>query len=379
METATTQKKLGNYTDFKEGYYSNKEFIFVLNHINQNPSFKSDRGLGRHYPPSVRVLLYDEVFDEENNRMRIIRYVPGESSIFMDEQTPDDKVPKRNYHLEFVDGVKRIDGTQTLLIKYLMITNKNGSNPKKDASVHPRFFTVDPGQGLKTVMDADELLSEAQHFCYKGDWDEVAAYAQVLGVPLDKDSREIRYSLRMIASNNPKKFMDGLKSPKMIRKYYALEALKEGIITKNNTTNTINWKDGGAITQAPIGKDLLDDFVDATFTPNGEKVWDAVMGILRPEKSASAVSTQLQNIPSEKEVTKLTEDIKPVIPQVIVGDVSEEEATSFIDRGVAKGLIAFTKPMWHKYNDENYSKKNLIQELRVNPVLLARLKSDLNK
>ena len=374
-----SQRKLGSYSDFKSGNFFSKEFIFVLNHINQTPSFKSGRGNGMHYPPSYRLLLVDQVFDSATGVMRNIRYIPGEMSIFQDEQTPDDKIPKKNFHLEFIDGDKLVDGRQTLLIKYLMTTNKNGSNPNRDKSVRPAFFTVDPGEGLKSVMDSDELLAEAQHFCYKGDWDEVAAYAMVLGIPLDRDAREIRYSLRMKATADPKRFMEGLRSPKMKRKYYVMEALKEGIIVKNSSTNTINWKDGGAITQAPMGKDLVDDFVDASFSPNGEKVWSAIMGILRPEASLPKVVTELQNVPSDADLNQIKIDVKPVIPQVIIADISDEEVSDFIDRGLKSGAIVFTKPQWHKIDGKNYSRKALAQELKVNPILLAKLKTELSK
>lgn len=373
-----SQKRLGSFADFKSGNYSGKEFVFVLNHINQNPSFKSGRGQGVHYPPSVRVLLYDEIFDKEANRQRVIRYIPGETSIYMDEQSSDDKIAKRNFHLEFINGDKRVDGTQTLLIKYLMLTNKNGSNPNRDKSVNPRFFTVDPGEGLKVVMDSDELLSEAQHFCYKGDWDEVAAYSMVLGIPLDRDAREIRYSLRMIASNDPKKFMDGLKSPKMKRKYFVMEALREGIIVRNPANNTVSWKDGGVITQAPIGKDLIEDFVDATFTPNGEKVFSAIMGVLRPETSSPKIATELTNIPAE--VTKEGPKFDgPVVPQVVMADISDAEVDSLIERAEAKGVITYAAPFWFKFNGKSYKKKEALSAaLKGDPFLVAELKKQLN-
>lgn len=374
---SSVSRKLGSYADFKSGKYANKEFVFVLNHINENPSYKSARGVGRHFPPSVRMPLYDEIFDAEKGIQRVIRYIPGEKSIYMDEQTSDEKIPKKPYYLEFIDGDKRIDGKQTLLIKYLMTTNKNGSNLERDKTAKIKFFTVDPGQGLQSVMDADEMLSEAQHFCYKGDWDEVAAYAMVCGIPLDSDPREIRYALRLRATADPKKFMDGLKSPKMKRKYFTMEALKMGIIEKNMSTNTINWKAGNAITQAPMGKDLVDDFVDATFTPNGEKVWDAIMGMMRPEKKVPSIKTELQNTPSEPEMNQIASDLKPVIPQVIVADVSDEDLSRYIESGVTKGVIIFSKPFWYKYNEKNHKLPDLMMELKTNPVLLAKLKSEI--
>lgn len=380
METSTiTQHKLGSYADFKSGRYDTKQFIFVLNHINQKPSYSSSRGIAAHYPPSYRLLLEDNIYDTEKNMMRTIRYIPGEMSIFKDEQTPDDKVPKQNFHLEFINGDKLIGGRETLLIKYLMLTNKNGSNPNRDKAVRAAFFTVDPGESLKSVMESDELASEAQHFCYKGAWDEVAAYAMVLGMPLDKDPAEIRYSLRMRAKENPKAFLDGLNSKNMKRKYFVMEAINQGILKKNSQTNTISWRDGGVITQAPIGKDMVDDFVDSTFTTNGEKVFQAIMAILRPEEKIVKVPTELVNTPSAEELAKIKLETMPVIPQVVLTDITNDEALAYLEKGVEKGCITFKKPMWYTYKDQNKSKKDWIEILKTTPTVLAQLKADLYK
>jgi len=375
------QKTLGNYSDFRSGDTRNKEFIFVLNHINQNPSYKSARGVGVHFPPSFRLALVDSVYDESKGVMREIRYIPGEMSIYKDEQTADDKVAKATYYAEFVNGEYVIQGHDTLKLKFFMLSNYNGTNPKRDAGRNVRFYLVDPGLGLETVMAEDELLTEAQQFCYKGSWDEVAAYAMVLNIPITNDVRQVRYSLKMRAQADPKRFMEGLKNPKMKRKYFVMQALNEGIIEKNFTTNSINWKKGRAITQSPIGKDLIDDFVDATFSPAGETVYKTLMGILRPELSVPNVETELKPELSEAKIAELKADLAPKEkPKMVLSDENDEELVALVREAVSKGVIEYLKPMWYKYKGETYRKEDgMVSALRTDHKLVAHLRVDLSK
>ena len=381
MQTYTApQKTLGNLADFKSGNTRSKEFIFVLNHVNQNPSFTSNRGVKMHYPPSVRIALVDSVYDKDKNMMREIRYIVGETSIYKDEQTADDKVSKSTYFVEFVNGEYMVQGTDTLKLKFLMLSNLNGSNPTRDKNRNIRYFMVDPGEGLQKVMDDDELLIEAQQFCYKGDWDEVAAYAMVLGIPLDRDTREIRYSLKMRATADPKRFLDGMKSPKMKRKYFVMEALNAGIIVRNYTTNSVNWKNGNAITQSPIGKDLIDDFVDATFTPAGETVYKTMLGILRPETQIKEVTVEVQNNLSPAAKKELVDYVTPKPKaEIILAEENDPELTELVKKAVSNGIIEFKKPMWYKYKGQVFKKESgVINALKGDATLVAHLKLDLS-
>ena len=372
-----SQKRLGTFADFASGKFTDKEFVFVLNHINQNPSYQTGRGAGVHYPPSYRMLLEDQVFDPLTGITRVIRFIPGEKSIWKDEQTPDDKIPKKNSHLEFINGDKRVDGHQTQLVQYLMTTNKNGNNPNRDKSVKAAFYTVDPSQGLKTSMDQDKLLSDATHFCYNGNWDEVAAYASVLGIPSGLDVSEVRYSLVLKAKLDPKKFLDGLNSRNMKRKYFIMEAVKAGVIVRNTSNNTISWKDGGVITQAPLGKDLIDDFVDASFTENGEKVFAALMGIIRPAKPEK-LETLISSDPAPDNASKLSADIAPVIPQVVISDLTNDDLERLLEMGLTKGSVVFGKPMWYTFADAKYAgKEKFFLALKGDPTMVARLKASI--
>lgn len=371
-----TSQTLGSVADYTSGNFHNKQFIFILNHKNQNPSYQSNRGTKMHYPPSVRFKLVGRVFDEDKKMMRDIRYIPGELSIFKDEQTPDDKVSKKEFSLEFIDGEKIIAGTDTLLIQYLMISDKNGSKPKRDTTITPFYFTVDPGVGLQSVIDTDEQLSEAQHFCYKGDWDEVAAYAMVLNINMDRDPREIRYALRQIAGKDPVAFLAGMKNPSFKRKFYILEALNSGIIVKNPQRNSIEWKNsnGNAIVTAPIGRDPVDYFTEATFTTDGERQFAAIMDILGPIKKDSS---ELTNTPSPKEISDFKRDLN--IPKDIISmaDITNMKLAELISKGVEQGVIV-KNGAWSTFEDKKYQGEDLMREIKGNEDLLRILQEKLN-
>ncbi len=120
--------------------------------------------------------------------------------------------------------------------------------------------------------------------------------------------------------------------------------------------------------------------MDASFTPNGEKIWDAIIGILRPEKAVKPIKTELQNIPSDANVNKMTADLQPVLTQLTTSDHSDLELDEFIADGLKKEVIIKSKPMWHAYNGKKYAGKDkLMSALRGDPKLVSLLKKDLNR
>src|ERR1039457_448385 len=87
METITEEKRrYGSVADWnaKSNNYWDKRFVFVMNHRNSNPSVE-----GMNYPHSFSIPLEDKIFDEKSKKVRTIRVVNGEVSIWKDQQTED--------------------------------------------------------------------------------------------------------------------------------------------------------------------------------------------------------------------------------------------------------------------------------------------------
>src|SRR5437762_2300930 len=110
------------FTSFEKDKFK-KNRTFVLNMMNLKPSIE-----GVQFPVSYHIIPLSFFFDKKTEKMRLVRYIPGEESIFQDEQSSDEKVPKKKQTLTFVKGFLHIDPRETQLIECIEKLDANGSN-----------------------------------------------------------------------------------------------------------------------------------------------------------------------------------------------------------------------------------------------------------
>ena len=347
MESTTmpiSKSRRGTAADYKAAVENNdydriydKVFTFVLNHKTENPTIKNPRtGQGVKFPVSYTLPLIDSVRDTVNGGQKIIRYIIGEDTLERKKQKLDDL----NYKIsaEFTNGVKYIPGSDKLLLDFFMQCNFNGSNLDRDKTKNIIFYMVDSGEGLKDVVSKKKSSFELQSWCYNGDWDEVQAYARVLGIDMTLESSEIRYNLSLFAEKDPAGFKKGMNNPVTKRKHYALMAVERGILVVDDVLRTVSWPNGtGNISAAPPNISSIDAFVEATFTSQGEQVYATVLERLNPSKPAK-VELEEVNVPKEVKVA----------PQIVTTGITFDAANSLFDKCLSKGVI--TKPTHNTFS-----------------------------
>jgi len=338
METLISENKRGSYADYVESKSNprvlrNKVFSFVLNHRVEKSTLKSPAS-GREivFPASYLFKLIDDVYDDINGGKKIIRYLKGEESISLSEQKEKDYKENCEY-LEFVRGVKHISGDEKQLLDFMMTTDYNGSKKDRDTSKPIRFYLVDSGEGLKDTVRKKKEAFKLQEWCFNGDWDDVQAYARVLGIPMDLESSEIRYNLSLMAERDPDKFLKGRDNPSNKRKHLVLKAIDKGFLTVDVTTRSVLWANGVTpLSVAPPNIDPVDKFVESTFTTQGEKVYEALLDMLEPNRREQELSEI--HIPEIKR-----QEIKPFLNDT---GISYDEGISIINEGLSLGVI--TRP-----------------------------------
>jgi hypothetical protein len=380
----------GSYNDYLNKDYHNKTFTFRLLNPNGSPTITSPDGrpkvfVGLHSIEAFSIIL--EKQKDSSYKERVIRYIEGQPSIYKDEQSEDDKIPKKKYKIPFKNGFFSVKGSNYLLLDYMMKDNKNMSNPNRDSAKEGFYELIDTTEIIKKQMDDDKVKADAVHFCYYGDFNLVVAYARVLnqrgyGINLSSTVQEIRWDMKRIAEKDPVKFMEELNDPTTVRNHIVLEAIERKILVENTNHRTIAWANNPnqpIFSPAIQGQNLVEDFVQKTLTTSGEAVYqglfDIVDKIINPKKKAPAPLVETKHdIPDVNELLPPP----PENPLVNVSSESKEALSTIIAKAIESGIVVKKKPMWLVYKGQNYKKEaGLIEALEENPTILHFLKEDL--
>jgi hypothetical protein len=255
------------------------KYVFRLIKENTDPTIQNVR-----FPKSYSIPCIDEIYDEDSQENRVIRYASGEQKIFLDEQFNQDM--SKRAQITFFDGYLIVDRRQKQLLQFLRMSNSNESNPNRMPGKKVIYREERPGVKATENMKYDKLMMEAKQTAYTLDLDEMIGYARVLGFDVNRDPAEIRYALSVFAEDNPESFLEGIESPSTKRKFYIYQALDNGIITADKKSGAVKWSDSKqTIVQAPVGQDPLDYLVEFTFDVKGETVYERIRTLLTPDDS----------------------------------------------------------------------------------------------
>ena len=226
------------------------------------------------YPVTYMVKAEDVIYDPETNTERAIRYVPGETSIYKDEQSKDSKLREP---IMFSNGVLTVAKTNPTLKKFLDMCNANSSNPNRRTERVPSFFKEDTQVNAKKDVSKAKAEINALQLALNMPMEQLVGYAKVLGVNTDNSIDEIRWDMKLVAQKDPSSFIAGLNDPTREMKEVLLRAKEYRIIEMSN--NEISWIIGDSknrITHVPIGIKPMDKMVDFCLTQDGKVVYEEI-------------------------------------------------------------------------------------------------------
>ena len=221
------------------------------------------------YPIVSLIKAEDIIFDPETGENKKIRYVPGETSIYADEQSESAKMREP---IAFNNGYLFVDHTNPTLRKYLSLCNANGSNPHRIKSKSIIFTVKDDEKSAQQKIEEVGSTMEAVQSALKMPVNELMGYAKVLGIKIDRSVDEVRWDMKIQAEKNPKGFLAGMNDPRTEMKQVLLMAEESGIIAMKG--KSVTWSaSGNTICIPPVGIKPLDKMVDYCSQGEGEQVY----------------------------------------------------------------------------------------------------------
>lgn len=377
-----SHKPRGTYADYLNRDKKSIEdmiFVFQLTKDNRNnQTMTTDTGGPIPFPLSVTIPMTGTIYHKNEKGVvspRKIRYVEGEQSIFVDEQTPDKDVPKTKVVASFVRGRMQVDGRDSTLLDFMMNWDINGTKAGRDEKKINKFQLVDTSKLVEKSRKADKDKFAAAQWCYDAPLDKVLAVASLRLSPeqMAQQSEDIRWNLKLIAERNPDEFLKMLEDPSTERRFIMRSAIDRGIVVINTQLNAVCWSDNlnNPMTVAQPGKDVLEDFIVKSFSTDGERYYRAIEGIINP-----TAKTEIKSA----EVPATSQTSEPVVakPAIQSTGVDDSELNLLINSGLEKGVITITaNNLWWKYRGESFKKQEgMLQALRDNETMLALLKKD---
>ena len=222
------------------------------------------------YPIVYMLRAEDIIFDSEKNQQRQIRYIPGQLSIFADEQ--DEKAVVKA-PITFNNGFLMVDKTNPNLRKFLDMCNANADNLNRRASSAPAFRKLDHEKNAKQNLKKSMKVLDAITTAIKMPLDQMVGYAKVLGVRTNKSTDEIRYDMKVLAEKDPEGFLKGLDDPKVEVKQILIRAQEANLISLGKSV--VTWIKGDLrpiIRHVPLGVTPLDCLSEFCLTQDGDVV-----------------------------------------------------------------------------------------------------------
>ena len=221
------------------------------------------------YPVVSLLKAEDIIFDPTTGENKKIRYVPGEASIFAEDQPEGVKMREP---ITFNNGFLFVEHTNPTLKLYLDTCNANGSNPHRIKSKSILFNVKDDEKNAKDKISQVADVMDAVQAALKMPLNELVGYAKVLGVNTNKSVDEIRWDMKIQAEKNPKGFLAGLNDPRTEMKQLLLMAEESGIISM--TKSAVTWvSSGNTICVPAIGVKPIERMVDFCSEGEGEQIY----------------------------------------------------------------------------------------------------------
>lgn len=206
------------------------------------------------------------VFDEEQGRIRAIRYCPNEPSIYRDEQGEY----ARREHVTFRDKMLAVPHTKPNLKEFL---DKHPGNVANGGST---FKTIDKNATAEEALEQEFAQHEAIALVRNKSVDELLPVALYLNININQKNAEIKRELLMEAKSNPTRFVQLFDNPQVKCRSAVMQAVDYQIL--NAKVDGMYWFDSNRlIVSAPAGTDAVDVTTRFFLTDKGASAYDRVL------------------------------------------------------------------------------------------------------
>lgn len=223
------------------------------------------------YKNSKSIPAVCQILDPRENFKSLtwIRYMKGEKSIFVDEQSQEfsvDDYINNKYRLDkitFSHGVLTVKPSEPTLYQFLCLHAQNAENHKKNGAKNT-FFEYNPAALAKKRLDVERKNFEIQSSVFNLPFNNLKAVARVTGAVdttgrLDSmDSDEIRHNLLSLSRRDPRLFEQVLNDTNLTVKFDIHDALDKGyIMWDTHDTMVLRFSNGNQILKSTMGDDKI--------------------------------------------------------------------------------------------------------------------------
>ncbi len=170
------------------------------------------------YPPYVRFPNKDIIVWEDGTRE--IRWLPGEQSIFVDEQEkngkkiPDNILENPNNRFEIIDGEIKVRPHEKTKIQFLDMCNRNADSKHRTGTIAPLFIRYTEEKRIADLNNKQQKQEEAIKKAFAASEELVYFQAPYLNIALidvktsaSREFEAIRTDYRQVAIDNPVEFL----------------------------------------------------------------------------------------------------------------------------------------------------------------------------
>lgn len=280
---AVTEPTIASVNSSKKKIFGTqkKPDMIIYRLVKKNDKLRDDTP---PYPPYKRFPNTDIISwnygtdDKPEWGERAIRFLPGYSTIFVDEQEkngrvlPENVINNPNNRFEIINGEIRVRPHEAAKIYFLDICNRNVESEHRTGKTEGLFARYSEEKRVIDLQGKQKLQKEAIEKAFTADENQVAFHAKYLGIstidPSTAASRTYEAVLadyRQMAIDNPKNFLDTFDDQDLKLKFHIETAIETGVINlKLVPGKAVFSSTKEEICDVPVSQDLT-PIVDALF------------------------------------------------------------------------------------------------------------------
>lgn len=201
------------------------------------------------------------IFDKEEDRVRQIRYCPGEDSPYVDEQSEYANIE----HVIFNNKMLHVPYDKPNLRKFLDL------HPDNQANGGTVFKKLNKEVDSELELEKEFQVVDAINLVKVRPIEELLPVAMALNINTNQKDISIKRALVQQARQNPTRFMALVDSPMVMARSTVMQAFDFQIIEERN--GAVVWFDTGKlIISVPVGQDKSEVMTRFVMTDKGSSV-----------------------------------------------------------------------------------------------------------
>lgn len=238
--------------------------------------------------PRVTISNTDIVYDPVTGVRRYMRWLPGVSTLWIDEQDLDEMVIQRlNMQammdpFTFNDGYLRISNKDKVKAEFLLRKNCCENNPYRDEFEEVRYFLFDYEKTQEEIYKKEQRIHQARTLAMQTPFDEMRYHASYLGIHLydeygnPKTENGLRAEYVRKATEETEKFLRTHGVPELKYNFLVSQLVQKGEIIINREKLVAEWSSGRRITVLPEREDPIRYLAGYCLTEEGKEFRERV-------------------------------------------------------------------------------------------------------